>query len=117
MSKYFICHDQRARESIHTTDVRIEKILHVGRVPPEFSVEINTAACKAPSFQNDQHRFCKLVDIIRELVSIPSVLIVTAVCIHASQYACVCRYLQFVRESMTGECSVVYFEVDLEIVQ
>ena len=51
----------------------------------------------------------------RELIGIPSVLIVSAVGINGAQHAVVDRHCQFMLEGMSGQRSMVDFDVHLEI--
>src|SRR6185312_13824089 len=96
---------------IHAADMCIKKISRVSRISADFCIEIDAATFETACFENDQHRFCKFIDIIWKLVGIPAILIISAVCVHASENISICSNLKFVRESMAGKCGMIYFYI------
>src|SRR5690606_20158677 len=53
----------------------------------------------------------------RELVSIPSVLVVSTVSIDRTKHASIRSYLQFMLESMASKGCMVYLNVDFKVIQ
>src|SRR5258708_5328912 len=92
-----------------------KNIFKVRGVPSRFCIEVYATACKTTSFENYQQAFYQFVEVNRELVCVPAILVIAPVGIHAAQHSCIDSYLQFMLKCMTGQCGVVYFYVELEI--
>lgn len=79
-----------------------EDIVQVCRVTTSLCVEVRTPGCQTATLKDDQPCLSQFVNIHRELVGIPAILIVAAVCIDTAQHAGIHSSLQFVFECMSG---------------
>ncbi len=92
-----------------------EQVIQIGRVTTNLSIEVSTATLHSTTLKNNQHSLSQFINIDRELIGIPTVLNITAVSINSTKHTCIHSTLKFVFESMTGQRSVVYFNVHFEI--
>src|SRR5882724_302701 len=95
--------------------MRHKNIFKVRRIPSCFCIEVHATTCKTSSFENYKQAFYQFVEINRELVCVPSILIIAPISIHTAQHSGIDRYLQFMLKGMTGQCSVIYFYIEFEI--
>ena len=92
-----------------------EDVLRVGGVTAQLSVKIASSVAQASVADNLHHGLCKLIYVYGELVCIPSVLRVTAVCVDAAQKPVVHSHCKLVLKSVAGQGGVVYLYVHLEV--
>ena len=59
--------------------------------------------------------FGKFIQIHWELVGIPAILIIAPVGINTAEHTRICSYLQFMLESMSGQCCMVHFDIYFKI--
>src|SRR4051812_2035413 len=93
----------------------VEDIFQVSRITACFRIEVHTTAAESTCFQDYQHSFYHIVQVHRELIGIPAVLLVTTVCIDTTQEAIVGSYLQLVLEGMASQRCVVHFDVQFKV--
>ena len=106
---------QGTGESIHTTDMSDEDILQVRRITAGLGVEVRTSGSQATSLKDDQPSLCQLIDIHRELIRIPTILVIATVRVNTAQHAGIGGGLQLMLECMSGQGSVVYLDIQGEI--
>ena len=92
--QHFIGYDHGAGKGIHTADMRVEDIFQVGAVPSCLGIEVYAATGKATCLENDQQAFGQFAQVHRELIGIPSVLVIAPVGIDAAQHIIADKVLQ-----------------------
>src|SRR5690606_11183398 len=102
---------------IHSADMGMEDILKVRGVPSDLRIKIDTTSLKAPRLQDDEHGLGQLIYIHRELIGVPSVLVIAPIGIYASKEVVVRGHLEFVLKGMLGEGGMVHLDVEFEIIQ
>src|SRR5690554_4415996 len=95
--------------------MRDEDIIQIGRVSAGFGIEVGSSALHAATLKNHQHSLCQFINVDRELIGVPSVLIITPVGINGTQHTGIHRTLQIVLESVSCQGSMVHLNVQLEI--
>ncbi len=90
-------------------------VLHVGGVPAGLGVEIGTTALQSSSFKNHKHCLSQFIHVHRELVGIPSVLVVAPVGVDGAQHSCIRRTLQVMFKGMAGQRGMINFDIQFEI--
>ena len=61
--------------------------------PLDYRGPFGTIAAKTTGLNNDQHSFCEFINVIGELVGIPSILVIAAVGINTSQHTGISGHL------------------------
>ena len=79
--------NQGSREVVHACNVSDEHVFEVGRIPADLRVEVRSTGRETAHIEDDEESFGQLIDVRRELVGIPAVLVVAAVCVDASEKA------------------------------
>ena len=92
-----------------------EDILKVSRVTTGLCVEVCTTVSESAATDDLHHSLSELVVVDRELVSIPSVLVVTAVSVDRTEHVVVNSDCKLVLECVTCESCVVNLDVHLEV--
>src|SRR5512133_979701 len=90
-------------------------VLEICGISACFCIEINTSFGKSSCFQYYQHRFGEFIKIDRELIGIPTVLVIATVSIDTPKEPCIGCYLEIMLECMTGKSGVVDFDIQSEI--
>lgn len=106
---------QSTGKGIHTADMSQEDIIQIGRVTACLGIEVRTSGSQAACFEDNQPSLCQFVDVNRELVRIPTILIITAVRIDAAQHTGIGGSLKLMFECMSGQCGMVHFDIDGKI--
>ncbi|MCY1376652.1 hypothetical protein D9M69_641610 [compost metagenome] len=89
----------------------IKKILLICRISSYFGIKVNTSALETAGLQDDQHRFCQLIDIVRKLIGVPAVLVISAVGINRAQHSRVNGHLKLMLKGVSGQGGVVHLQV------
>ena len=92
-----------------------EDVFQVSRVTTSLRIEVCTTIAQTTTTDNLHHSLNQFIVVDRELVSIPSVLVVTTVGIDRTQHVVVYSYCQFVFKCVTSQSSVVYFDIYFEV--
>src|SRR5690606_36363803 len=87
----------------------------ISRVTTTLRIKVNTAALESTATQYDQHHFNSFVDVVRELVSVPCVLVIATVSVNAAQHTGVGRHLHFVIHGVVSQGRVIGFDIQFEI--
>lgn len=106
---------QRTGHRIHARDVGDEEVLGIRGIAARLGVEVRAAALQAPAAQDHQHGLNQFVEVDRELIRIPTILVVASVGVDRAEHPGVDGALQFVFERMAGQRGVVHLDVDLEV--
>ena len=92
-----------------------EEVFKVGRVTTNLSVEVCTAIAETAIADDFQHSLSQFVVVDGELVSIPTILSITTVCVDRTKHTSVNGTSKFMLECMTSESSVVHLDINLEV--
>src|SRR5205085_7841641 len=103
---------QGARERVDACDVRVKKVGPADALPTKLRIEVESTRCKSSGRQDLVDRQCELVDRVRELVGVPTVLVIAAVDVDAAEAAERDRGRDLVMEAMPREGRVVCLEVE-----
>ena len=87
---------QGTGQCVHTTDVSDKDVLGVGAVAAQLGIKVGTTVLEAAATHNLQHSIGEFITVDGELVSIPTVLVVTAVSIDAAQHVVIHSNCQLV---------------------
>ena len=90
-------------------------IFQISRVTTCLGIEVGTAITQTAVADNLHHGLGQFVIVDRELVCIPSVLIIATVSVNRSQHSVIYRNSQFMFKCMTSQRSMIHFNVHLEI--
>ena len=92
-----------------------EDVLGVSRVAAQLGVEVRATVAKPTVAYNLHHGLREVKVVYRELVGVPSVLVVAPVGVYRPQHAVVDGHSQFVLKGVTSQRSVVNLDVHLEV--
>ena len=106
---------QSTGKRIHTTDMSQKNIIQIGRVTTCLGIEVRTSGSQAACFEDNQPSLCQFVDVNRELIRIPTILIITTVGIDTAQHTGIGGSLKFMLKCMPGQCGMVHFDINGKI--
>src|SRR5690625_5972727 len=97
--------------------MRDKETLRIGGVSSDFRIKVKSSWFNAAMIQNNHHRFNRIIQIGGEIIGIPSILMIPPVGIDAAQVSRFGGYHQIVCKRVAGECGVVGFDIEFEIIQ
>ena len=102
-------------ESVHAANMCEEDIVEVGRVATCFRVEVRTASLETTCLKHNHPSLCQFIQINRELVGIPTVLIIASVGIDTAEHTRIGSRLQLMFECMTGQRSMISLDIQCKV--
>ena len=103
------------RESIHASDVRVEKILRLHAWTAQFGIEIDAARAQPAGLQNRNHREGDFFDVGIKLIGIPTKEGVAGIGIDGAEHALRRGDFDFVLEGMASEGGVIRLDIKFKI--
>src|SRR5690625_2180211 len=97
--------------------MRDKEILRIGGVSSDFCIKVKSAWFNSAMIQYNHHGFDRIIEIGGEIIGIPSILMISSVGIDAAQMSRFGGYHQIVCERVVGQCGVVGFDIEFEIIQ
>src|SRR5690625_2168417 len=97
--------------------MRDKEILRIGGVSSDFCIKVKSAWFNSAMIQYNHHGFDRIIEIGGEIIGIPSILMISSVGIDAAQMSRFGGYHQIVCERVAGQCGVVGFDIEFEIIQ